>query len=42
MRDYPTLYLDTNSSKGTYLLTDVLHFTVTEAPSAMNIAHTLI
>jgi hypothetical protein len=42
MRDYPTLYLDTNSSKGTYLLTDVLHFTVTEVPSIMNIAHTLI
>jgi len=29
IRDYPTLHLDTNSSKGTMLLLAVLHFTVT-------------
>ena len=30
MRNYPTLYLDTNSSEGTYLLTDARHFTDTD------------
>ena len=29
IRDYPTLHLNTNSSKGTMLLIGVLHFTVT-------------
>jgi hypothetical protein len=29
MRDYSTLHLDTNSSKGTALLSLFLHFTVT-------------
>jgi len=40
MKDYPTLHLDTNQSRGTSFFI-VLHFTVTVRSSTMSITRTI-